>query len=102
MAKQAGKGGVAQEVDLEAVKRLLDALERDLPKAGGGGPELQALRDEVETLKKLLESPVRRHHWFREALHDLRMALDEGTETALAKGITVGQYVAAIGRILGM
>jgi|SRR5579859_676464 len=91
----------SREVDLEAVRRLVDALERDLPRASGGG-DLRALRDEVETLKKLLDSPIRRHHWFREALHDLRMALDEGRETAVAKGITAGQYVAAIGRILGL
>jgi hypothetical protein len=92
----------AREVDLEEVRKLVDALERDLPKVQGSAHDLQVLRDELATLKNVLASPIRRHHWVREALHDLRMALDEAMDGAAAKGLTVSQYVSAIGRILGM
>jgi hypothetical protein len=84
-----------REIDLDEVKSMLDALERDLPKVRAGSQDLQVLRDEVERLRTLLESPAHRQHSLREALHDLRIALE-------AEGVKLGQYVAAIGRILGM
>jgi hypothetical protein len=102
MANTPDKDAAGQEIDLEAVRKLVDALERDLPKVRGDSRDLQVLRDEVATLKNVLASPIRRHHWVREALHDLRMALDEGMDGAVAQGLKVGEYVSAIGRILGM
>ena len=80
---------------------MLDALERDLPKVRGGSQDLQVLRDEVDRLKGLLESP-HRHHTVREALHSLRLALEDGMEGAVAEGVKLGQYVSMIGRLLGM
>jgi hypothetical protein len=38
---------------------------------------------------------VRRPHWVRDALHDIR-------DAAVAEGIEVSRYVAEIGRILGL
>lgn len=83
------------QVDLDEVARLIHALERDLEKVRGSSADLQRVRDEVETLKNVLKSPVRRHHWVRDALHDIR-------ESIVAEGAEVGRYVAEIGRILGM
>jgi hypothetical protein len=45
------------------VKKRVDALERDLAKVRSGSRDLQTLRDEVETLKNVLQSPIRRRHW---------------------------------------
>jgi cell division septum initiation protein DivIVA len=90
------------EVDLDEVRRMLDALERDLPKVRGGSQDVQVLRDEVDRLRALLESPGRRHHSVREALHSLRLALEDGMEAAVGEGVKLGQYVALIGRILGL
>ena len=81
---------------------MLDALERDLPALSQGTRDPQALRDEIERLRRLLESPGQRHHTLRAALHDLRLALDEGMEGAVAEGVRIGQYISMIGRILGM
>jgi hypothetical protein len=80
-------------IDLDAVRRLLDALERDLAAVRGGG-DAQVLRDEVDRLKALLETGEP-HHRVRDALHSLRIALE-------GEGIRLGQYVGMIGRILGM
>jgi len=88
----------SQEVDLEAVEKLIRELERDLTKVRGGSRDVQALRDEVETLKNVLSSPIRRHHWVREGLHGMRKAI-ENVETY---GLKASQYIAEIGRILGM
>lgn len=82
------------DIDLDAVRRMLDALERDLPAVRGGSQDVQVLRDEVDRLKALLDSGEP-HHRVRDALHSLRLALEGG-------GMTLAQYVAMIGRILGM
>ncbi|HKW37325.1 MAG TPA: hypothetical protein VJO54_05900 [Burkholderiales bacterium] len=90
------------EIDLDEVSRLVQALERDLAKVRKGSRDVQLLRDEVETLKNVLSSPIRRHHWVREGLHAVRAAVEKALETAVADGLKAGQYVAEIGRILGM
>jgi hypothetical protein len=92
----------SQEIDFAAVEKLIHALERDLAKVRGGSRDVQLLKDEVETLKNVLGSPIRRHHWVREGLHGMRKAIEGGTETVIVDGLKAGQYIAEIGRILGM
>jgi hypothetical protein len=97
-----GKGMHGNTVDLEEVGRLIEALERDLDSMPSDSADIQRLRDEVHTLKNLLGSPVRRQHWVRDALHDIRDAIEEAVDTAVAKSIKGSRYIAEIGRILGM
>jgi len=92
----------ASEIDLKRVEKLIDSLERDLKKVESGSEDMQVLRDEVETLRNVLNSPVRRHHWVREGLHGIREGFDRIVDSAVAEGLKAGQYVAEIGRILGM
>ena len=92
----------AQEVDLEAAARLVAALERDLKKVSGDSRDMQRLRDEVQTLKNLLNSPVRRPHWVREGLHGVRDVFERAKDEVLADGVKGGQYLAELGRILGL
>jgi cell division septum initiation protein DivIVA len=91
-----------REIDLDEVAALIDALERDLQKIQGDSQDVQRLKDEVETLKNLLQSPVRRHHWVRDALHGIRERFDDALDTAVAGGVQASRYIAEIGRILGM
>jgi hypothetical protein len=91
-----------REIDLEEATKLIHALERDLARVKKGSRDVQLLRDEVETLKNVLASPIRRHHWVREGLHAVREAVENGMETVVADGLKAGQYIAEIGRILGM
>jgi hypothetical protein len=97
-----GSKQAPQEIDFEEVSKLVHAIERDLAQVRKGSSDVQLLRDEVETLKNVLNSPIRRHHWVREGLHALRMAFQEGMETVTADGLKAGRYIAEIGRILGM
>jgi archaellum component FlaC len=85
----------APQIDLDEVARLIEALERDLNSVKGSSKDIQRLRDEVDTLKNVLKSPIRRHHWVSDALHDIR-------DAAVTEGIEVSRYVAEIGRILGL
>jgi len=84
-----------RQIDFEAVEKLVHELERDLEKVRGGAGDIQRVRDEVETLKNVLKSPVRRHHWVRDALHDIR-------EGVTVEGMEISRYAAEIGRILGL
>ena len=102
MTTGTGTENSAQEVNLEAAAALIAALERDLKKVSGDSRDIQRLRDEVETLKNVLNSPVRRHHWVKEGLHSIREVFENALDTAVAKGLKGSQYVAEIGRILGM
>ena len=91
-----------QEIDLDAAANLIAALEHDLQKISGDSTDIQRLRDEVETLKNVLNSPVRRHHWVEEGLHSIRDVMENALDTALVQGIRGGQTMAEIGRILGL
>ncbi len=91
-----------REIDFEEVAKLIEGLERDLAKVRSGSRDLQLLRDEVETLKNVLRSPIRRHHWIRDALHGTRVAIENGLDAAMVEGIKGSWYIAEIGRILGM
>src|SRR5689334_6331021 len=73
-----------REMDLDEVARLIDTLERDLQKVQGSSADIQRIRDEVETLKNLLRSPVRRHHWVRDALHGIREGMHNAVDSAVA------------------
>jgi hypothetical protein len=90
------------EVDLDEVAKLLEALEQDLANVQGNEKDIQRLRDEVQTLKNVLISPVRRHHWVRDGLHGIRDVFEDALDTAVAEGLKGSQYIAEIGRILGM
>ena len=102
MATRDPRAGGTPEIDLHEVARLVEALERDLEKVQSGSKDMQLLRDEVETLKNLLNSPVRRHHWVRDALHGIRDGFENAVDSAVAEGLTASRYIAEIGRILGM
>ena len=102
MAPEEPKAEGAPEIDLDEVKRLVEAMEQDLAKVQGDVRHVQVLRDEVETLKNVLNSPVRRHHWVRDALHGIRGGFEDVVDSAIAEGLRAGRYIAEIGRMLGM
>ena len=102
MATEKPKTQGTPEIDLDEVRRLVEALEQDLAKVQGSAREIQVLRDEVETLKNVLDSPVRRHHWVREGLHGIREGFENVVDSAIAEGLRASRYIAEIGRMLGM
>ncbi|MCI3950563.1 MAG: hypothetical protein K0R53_48 [Burkholderiales bacterium] len=102
MPEQDNRTPAEARVDLEQVSRLIEALEEDLKQVRSGSHDIQRLRDEVETLKNVLNSPVRRHHWVRDGLHGIREVIETALDKAKTEGFKGTQYIAEIGRILGM
>lgn len=90
------------EVDLEEVQRLMAAIERDLDAAPQDSAAVQRLKDEVETLRTVLEARGRQPPGVRGALHDMREAFHHARDTAVADALKASRYIAEIGRILGM
>ena len=92
----------SRDVDLAAVEKLVAELEADLQRTSGSSTDIQRLRDEVATLKNVLNSPVRRPHWVKEGLHGVRDVFERVTDEVVTDGVKGSQYVAEIGRILGL
>jgi hypothetical protein len=89
-------------VDLEAVQKLVSALEDDLSRLRDGSGDVQKLRDEVDALKELLNAPAPAQPPVQHALHSVRTTLDREWGTAKSEAFTASRYVAEIGRILGL
>ena len=100
-AKRPATGGM-QGVDLDAVQALVSTLEADLSRLRDGSGDVQRLRDEVDALKNLLNSPVPPHTPVRHALHGVRSTLDREWGSAKTEAFAASRYVAEIGRILGL
>jgi hypothetical protein len=87
-----------RSIDLSEVAKLVAALEDDLQKVAAGSKDLQALRDEVETLRNVLKSPRPRESWIREGLHSVSSLM----KTSIGEAVKDWPYVAEISRILGL
>lgn len=85
-------------VDLDEVARLVAALERDLAKVRAGSGDVDTLRGEVAQLRQALAAPETARDEVHEGLHGIR-ALLQKAESEL---FTDADYVARIGRMLGM
>lgn len=92
----------SEDVDLEKAGRLVDELSRDLERIPAGSPDIERLKEEVRALKDVLESPASRHHTVKDGLHSIREGMHTALDAVVAQGVKGGQYIAEIGRILGL
>jgi hypothetical protein len=99
MTDMTGKG--QRRVDLEATARLIDALERDLTQLKSGQGDIDHLRTDVERLRAALASG-QPHEEVHGGLAGLREKLHTATDELLTDAIKTGDYIARIGRLLGM
>ena len=97
MSEPAGRGG-GNRVDLQQVEQLVAALEADLARVRSGSADVQALRDEVDSLKRLLDSQSTTQAPVHERLRSIHRLMDTLVDDALQGA----RYVAEIGRMLGM
>jgi hypothetical protein len=92
----------SRPVDLDEVGHLVDQLERDLAKARAGGASVDTLRAEVEQLRVALSAAEPSHDEVQEGLHGVRTKLDELGDDLKAGALTGSDYLARIGRLLGL
>jgi hypothetical protein len=88
-------------VDLEEAARLIDALEQDLTQLKSGRGDLDHLRADVEQLRAALASG-QRHEELHGGLAGLREKLRAASDELVTDAIRTGDYIARIGRLLGM
>ncbi|HEY4072366.1 MAG TPA: hypothetical protein VGM52_04605 [Herbaspirillum sp.] len=87
--------------NLERIHALIAELETELAKAPPG-TDLQNLRDEITTLKNVLNSPKVKEGWVRESLHSVRNGIEEMAQTVEGTVLKDSPSIAEIGRILGL
>ena len=106
------KGGTGP-VDLDDVQRLVDALERDLAKVRAGTAGVESLREEVEALRGALfffscflhmirAAQPREASTSASACTGVRSTLEDVGETLYEDAVKLGDYLARIGRMLGL
>ena len=91
-------------IDLDAAARLVDMLERDLAQARQGHGEVEhveRLRADVEQLRTALASAPA-HEEVHAGLHALRDTLHAVSDEVQLDAFRVGDYIARIGRLLGL
>lgn len=89
-------------IDVEAAKRLAEDLSRKLAEVGGDGEKFRELREEVDSLRDILNGPNAQHFWITDRLHAMEAVFERAAVELLADGIKAGSYLAEIGRILGV
>lgn len=92
----------ARAVNLDEVAALVEQLERDLVKARSGGASVDVLRAEVEQLRAALSSAEPSHDQVKIGLHGVRTRLDELGDDLKSGALAGTDYLARIGRLLGL
>ena len=86
-------------IDLAEVRRLVAALETDLGQVQSGSKDVQALRDEVEALRAVLHADDAE---VAPQLQQLHSSLGYMMDNIEAAAIVPADYIARIGRLLGL
>ena len=90
------------EIDLDAAKLLAEDLSKKLAEVGGEGDKFRELREEVDSLRDILNGPNAQHFWITDRLRSMEAIFERAAVELLADGIKAGSYLAEIGRILGV
>jgi hypothetical protein len=93
---------VESKVDLNAVTKLVEALEQDLARVRAGSGDVEALRREVEALRAALAAEQPHPEGVRERLHGVRGSLESAGDTLWEDAVVGSDYLTRIGRMLGM
>jgi hypothetical protein len=92
--------GAAAPIDLNEVARIVAALEADLARVQKGSASIDALRTEVEALRRTLGGPS--PEMSPDKLHRVHGLLESATDAVEVDAIKAASYLTQIGRVLGM
>ena len=94
--------GRGRRIDFDEVETLVTALARDLAKVQTGSKDVQALRDEVEALRTVLSSERAGVAGVSPRLERIHAIMNSAVDTVIEDAIKAADYVARIGRMLGL
>jgi len=93
---------VKPNIDLAEAAKLVAALERDVAKLQSGSQDVQALRDEVDQLRRLLDTGAPDDASVGHGLQRIHRIIDNAVDTVVEDALKAAGYVTQIGRMLGM
>lgn len=95
---------VAQHANfsLERISRLVSDLEQELSKAPDGSARLDALREEIASLKHTLARPDEPQNEIEDRLHAMRHNMADFAASVEGEVLKESRYLAELGRILGL
>ncbi len=91
-----------REFSLERIARLVSDLEQELAAAPPGSPKIDALRAELDDLKRTLASPDGHTPELEQRLHGVRGSLDDIIASVEGEVLRDTRYLTELGRILGL
>lgn len=90
------------DLDLARVRRLIDELDAEVANAPGDAVGVQDLKDEIATLRAVLDAPKQKSGWIAEGLHSIGVQLEQSAKSVRGEVLREGAFIAEIGRILGL
>jgi hypothetical protein len=103
MATRNESGGPTnRSIDLDEVARLVETLERDLDRARHGAADVDVLRGEVEQLRTALAAQASAQADVQRSLSGVRERMHALGDELFDDAVKGGDYIARIGRLLGM
>ncbi len=93
---------------LERITQLVSDLEQELSNAPPGSAKIEALRSELDIIKRMLSKPegqphdAHETHELNQQLHSLRTQVDELLASVEGEVMKDTPYLAELGRILGL
>ncbi len=90
------------QINVEEATRLLDRLERDLRASTGESTGKEALLNEVNELRAVLNSAGQSNAALHSGLHGMRERLHSLSDELISDAFQAGRYLSELGRILGL
>jgi NTP pyrophosphatase (non-canonical NTP hydrolase) len=87
-------------LDLDAARRLVDTLVRQVNRARSDDPLARELHDELTTLKRTLYADDPKRAWLASSLKSIGRILEEARSHSVGAELRAGEYLAEVERIL--
>ncbi|MBW6493450.1 MAG: hypothetical protein K0B16_02630 [Burkholderiaceae bacterium] len=90
------------DLDLGRIRRLIDELDAEVANAPGDVSGVQDLKDEITTLRAVLDAPKQKSGWIAEGLHTIGVQLEQSAKSLRGEVLRESVFAAEIARILGL